>query len=66
MGLILTLAMEGAVFPTTTALLATAVPESSPSKGVAVQAIESPASKEAPSMVSVLTEGLPFTAHSQV
>ena len=62
----LTLVIEGGVFATTTALLATAVPGSSPSKGVAVQTSESPASKEAPSMVSVVTEGLLFTVHSQV
>ena len=65
-GLMLTLLIEGAVFPITTAALVTPPPESSPSYGVAVQAIESPASKEVPSMISAVTEGLPLTVQAQV
>ena len=65
-GLMLTLAMEGGVLSISTAVLSTPEPESWPSKGVAVQAMESPASKEDPSMVSVVTEGLLFTAQAQV
>ena len=65
-GLMLTLAMEGGVFWTCTTAELSVVPELLPSVGVTSQESMSPLSKEAPSMVSVVTEGLLFTVQAQV
>ena len=65
-GLIETLVMEGAVFPTVTGVDVTDVPGVVPSVGVAVHAMASPESKFAPVMVWVVTDGAPATVHCQV
>ena len=58
--------MDGTVLSTVTGALLTGVPEASPSKGVAVQISGSPESKLVPSIVCVVTDGLPSTVHDQV
>ena len=65
-GLMLTLVMDGAVLSITTALEVRGVPDAVPSVGVAVHAMDSPLSKDAPVMVCVVTDGAPSTVHAQV
>ena len=65
-GLMTTEVIEGAVLPTVTEALVTAVPEAVPSVGVAVHASRSPLSNEAPVMLCVVTDGLPLIVHCQV
>ena len=65
-GLIDTPVMDGAVLSITTVLEVSGVPGVVPSVGVAVQAMDSPLSKDAPVMVCVVTDGAPSTVHAQV